>query len=82
MMDNDYGKIEINLDKLLEEKSMSKSQLSYKAQLSRTQINKICKKEVTRFDMATLSRLCTALECTLSDLLVFIPPENKKTPPN
>lgn len=81
-MENQYGKIEIHLDKLLSERNMSKAQLSYKAQLTRTQINKLCRKEVSRFDLATLSRLCTALECTISDLLVFIPADNETTPPN
>ncbi|MBQ8232621.1 MAG: helix-turn-helix transcriptional regulator [Lachnospiraceae bacterium] len=32
---------------------------------------------MTRLDTAVLARLCTVLECTIEDLLEFIPPEKE-----
>ena len=58
-----------NLNSLLEEKGLSKSQLSYRAEVSHTQINRICKGDTTRIDLATLARICTVLNCEASDLI-------------
>lgn len=73
----EYGYIKIKLDELIKEKNISKNKLSHKAEMQRTQINQYCKGEITRLDTAVLARLCTALDCSISDLLEFIPPENK-----
>ncbi|MBO5633053.1 MAG: helix-turn-helix transcriptional regulator [Aeriscardovia sp.] len=58
-----------NLDALLEENGISKTQLSYRAEVSHTQINRICKGETTRIDLATLARICTVLNCEASDII-------------
>jgi putative transcriptional regulator len=70
-----YGSIKIKLKELLEEKGLSKNKLSHKAEMERTQINKFCNNKITRLDTDVLARLCTALECEISDLLEFIPSE-------
>lgn len=67
----DYGTITLNLDKLIKEKGISKTQLSYRAEVSHTQINKFCKNEIARIDLATIARLCTVLDCDVNELLVF-----------
>lgn len=74
----EYGYIKIKLDELLKEKQISKNKLSHRAEMQRTQINQYCNNEITRLDTAVLARLCTALDCELSDLLEFVPPENKQ----
>ena len=43
--------------------------------MERSQINKYYRNEVTRLDFAVLARLCTALDCELSDFLEFVPAE-------
>ena len=40
-------------------------------------VNPFCKNEITRLDTDVLARLCTALECDISDLLEFVPPNKK-----
>ena len=72
-----YGTIRIKLDALLEKSGMSKRKLSHRAEMERTQINNYCNNKITRLDTDVLARLCTALDCTISDLLEFIPPEDK-----
>lgn len=74
----EYGQIRIKLDELIKERNISKNKLSHRAEMQRTQINQYCNNEITRLDTAVLARLCTALDCQISDLLEFIPPETKE----
>ncbi|MBR6344547.1 MAG: helix-turn-helix transcriptional regulator [Lachnospiraceae bacterium] len=60
-----------DLERILKEKGLSKTQLSYRAEVSHTQINRIVKGETARIDLATLARICTVLECTASDLIII-----------
>ena len=70
-----YGTIHIKLAGILERKGMSKNKLSHKAEMQRTQINHYCNNTISRLDVDVLARLCTALECSISDLLEFVPAE-------
>ncbi|MCD8355128.1 MAG: helix-turn-helix transcriptional regulator [Clostridia bacterium] len=70
-----YGKIVIHLNELIEKNQISKNKLSHRAEMQRTQINHYCNNTITRLDTDVLARLCTALNCDISDLLQFIPPE-------
>lgn len=70
-----YGKIKINLSQLIEKSGISKNKLSQRAEMQRTQLNNYCNNTVTRLDTDVLARLCTVLNCEISDLLEFIPPE-------
>ena len=70
-----YGTIRIKLDELLKESGLSKNKLSHRAEMQRTQTNNYCKNEITRLDTDVFGRLCTVLNCEISDLLEFVPPE-------
>lgn len=70
-----YGKIVIKLDKLIEKSGMSKNKLSHRAEMQRSQINNYCKNEITRLDTDVLARICTVFQCDIGDLLEFVPPE-------
>ena len=52
-----FGTIKIKADALLKASGMSKNELSYKAQVQRTQLNRYCSGEVTRLDTDVLARL-------------------------
>lgn len=73
---DEYGKIYMNLEKLIEEKGISKTQLSYRSKISHTQINRFCKGDAVRIDFNTIARLCTVLDCKVSDLIIFEPPKS------
>ena len=73
MPDSEYGRMEIRLKELLEEKGLSRNKLSHKMEMNWKQIDKYCKNEVTRLDVYVLCKLCTILECRVEDLLVFHP---------
>ena len=70
-----FGTVKINLAKLIEENGISKNKLSQRAEMQRTQINQYCNNTITRLDIDVLARLCTVLECEISDLLEFVPPK-------
>ena len=75
---NRYGTVINHLDELIKKKGISKSKLSQRAELQRTQLNRYCKNEVTRFDADVLARLCTVLDCEIGDLLEFVPAEENQ----
>lgn len=71
-----FGTIKIKIDELLKKSGMSKNELSYKAQVQRSQLNHYCSGAVARLDTDILARFCTAFGCTISDLLEYVPPED------
>jgi putative transcriptional regulator len=74
----EYGTIKIKLDELIENAGISKNKLSHKAEMQRSQINNYCKNDITRLDIDVLARICTVFDCTISDLLEFVPPEKSE----
>lgn len=46
--------------------------------MQRSQINNYCNNQITRLDIDVLARICTVLNCSISDLLEFIPPEENE----
>ena len=63
------SKIVIELEKVLTEKGISKTQLCYACKLQRTQLNNYCKNKVTRVDLYTLAKMCDYIQCDVGDIL-------------
>ena len=70
-----FGTVKITLAQLIEEKGISKNKLSQRAEMQRTQLNNYCNNRISRLDIDVLARLCTVLDCKISDLLEFVPAE-------
>ena len=62
----DFGRVYLNLDGMIAKKGISKTQLSYRAEVTHTQINRFCKGEATRIDFNTLAKLCSIKVCFYS----------------
>lgn len=75
----EYGMVINHLDELIRRRGISKNKLAQRAEMQRTQLNKYCRNEVTRFDADVLARLCTILECEIGELLEFVPPFSGET---
>lgn len=71
-----YGTIRIKLNELIEKAGISKNKLSHKAEMQRSQINHYCNGTITRLDVDVLARICSVMNCEISDLLEFIPPKH------
>lgn len=71
------GRINIRLEQLIKRAGLSKNKLCQRAEMQRTQLNNYCNNNITLLDINVLARICTALQCDISDLLEFIPYENQ-----
>lgn len=63
------SRIIIDLESVLAEKGISKTSLCYGCKLQHTQLNNYCKNKVSRIDLHTLAKICTFIECDISDIL-------------
>lgn len=70
---DEYGKVYMKLEELIQAKGISKTQLSYRSKISHTQINRFCKGDAVRIDFNTIARLCCVLDCKVSDLIIYEP---------
>lgn len=75
MQDSAFGTIKINLTQRIQLAGISKNKLAHRAQMERTQLNNYCKGTIQRVDLAILSRLCFVLDCSIADILEYIPPD-------
>ena len=73
----DYGRIIIHLEELIQASGLSKNKVSQRAEMQRTQLNNYCKNEVARVDLAVLARLCHVPGVGIDELLEYRPPETE-----
>ncbi|MDO5018100.1 MAG: helix-turn-helix transcriptional regulator [Lagierella massiliensis] len=67
-----FGKIILKIDQVLEEKNISKNKLEKEANLQRTQLNSYCNNKVKRLDLETLAKICCVLECEVEDIMEYV----------
>lgn len=77
MNDSEFGIIQLHLKEIMEDRNLSLSKLSFRAEMQRTQLKHYYDGDIQRLDMAVLSRLCYALKCDLHDILEYVPPAKK-----
>lgn len=77
-MENNHGRIQINLKELLDHSDLSKNRLSHRAEMQWSQISKYYNNSITRLDTDVLARLCNAFHCKIEDLLTYIPPREDR----
>ncbi len=70
------------LPKLLGERRMTQRQLSQATGIREATVSNMCNEIHINYSVEHLDRLCEALECDISDLLVYTPNKMKKTGKN
>ena len=68
-----YGKFIINLAPIMSEKKMSKNKLCNLTGLKFNALQRYYKNTLKRVDLDILARICSALECNISDIIKYIP---------
>lgn len=72
---NPNGSIKIHLGQLLKESGLSRNKFCQKAEIQRSQLNGYINNTITRLDTEVLVRICRTLDCSIADLLEYIPPD-------
>lgn len=67
----DYGKIKIKLKKLMEERNLTRYQLSKLTSTRFEVVNKWYNGEVERIDSDVLARFCYTLGCDINDIIEY-----------
>ena len=67
-----FGKIIFKINRVLEEKNISKNKLEKEANLQRTQLNSYCNNKVKRIDLETIAKICYVLECKVEDIMDYV----------
>lgn len=74
---SECGEIQLRLKEILEERDISLNQLSFRAEMQRTQLRNYRDNKIQRLDIDILKRLCYVLDCDLTELVEYTPPQHK-----
>lgn len=69
----DYGTVELRLKEIMDERGISRNQLAKRIDTRFEVVGKWYKGEVEKMDLDILARICYALDCTIADLLQYVP---------
>ena len=72
--DKSYGYFLLDINGYLRKHHISKYRLRKDANLQATQLQAYCRNKVQRMDLAVMARICYALDCDLSDIVVYVRP--------
>lgn len=67
-----YGSIQINLNKIMEERNITTYELSNKANIRFQTIQNLRKGSSSRIDFEILAKLCYILECKIEDIFTYV----------
>lgn len=71
----DWGHFRLTLDEYMRAHGISRNKLVKAADLQYTQLQSYCNNTIQRPDLGVLARICFALQCDLSDIVQYEPPE-------
>jgi len=67
--------VRLTLKKFLDERNITRYQLSQQSGVQYQTIDKYYKNTIARYDSYILSRICEALDCTIGDILEYVKEE-------
>lgn len=67
----DYGKAELNLKKILDDKKISRNKFSNMIATNYDLVNRYYNNKVVRIDLDIIARMCFVLDCDVNDLIKY-----------
>lgn len=68
----DYGHLELQIEKLLKERGISKNVICRELGVPRSNFNHYCRNEFQRLDAQLLSKLCAYFDCGIGEILKYV----------
>lgn len=68
----DYGHLELQIEKLLKERGISKNVICRELGVPRPNFNRYCRNEFQRLDAQLLSKLCAYFDCGIGEILKYV----------
>ena len=75
----DYGRLSLNINELLEERSISKNKICKDLNLTRGNFNRYCRNEFQRIDAELICKLCYYLKVDVGELIHYNAPNISET---
>lgn len=72
LMRADYGMVELRLKELMDERGMTRNQLARLIDARFEVVSKWYNGKVEKLDLDILARMCYALDCEVSDIVVYV----------
>ena len=69
----EYGKIKVNLDKIMSKRNISNYELSNKTNVRFQTIQSLRNDTASRIDFEVLAKICYALDCKVEDIIEYVP---------
>ncbi len=67
--------VKLTIDKMLEKRGITRYELAKRTEIKFQTIDRYYKNRVIRYDSYILDRICTVLECNVSDILEYVKDE-------
>lgn len=77
-MEKDYGLIKLNIEEILDKAGISKNKICKDLDLPRPNFNKYCRNQFQRIDANLIAKLCFYLDCSITELITYVPPKKGK----
>lgn len=71
----DYGILTMNIERLLEERGISKNQICKDLDIPRGNFNRYCRNDFQRMDAGLICKLCWYLKVDAGELIKYTRPE-------
>ena len=71
--------VRLTIDKYLDKRGITRYELAKRTEVKFQTIDRYYKNRVVRYDSYILDRICTALECSLSDIIEYVNDEETTT---
>ena len=75
---DEHGEVVITLEEYRKNRNISKNKIVVNAHVQRTQLQNYLYNKVSRVDLDVLARICSYLDCDISDILKYEKPKTNK----